>query len=96
MAVAIVLDFEGMTLEQYDQILKKMSLTSGGSAAPGALFHWITKTETGTRVTDVWETKAQFEKFAQEQIGPFSEEVGVPNPPSMTFYEVHSYLTTPN
>jgi len=91
--MGVVLDFEGATLEQYDQIIDKMGFTPGGRGGPGGLFHWVTRTDSGMRVTDVWETKEQFEKFAEEQIGPFSAEVGLPAPPTMTFYEVHNYLT---
>ena len=93
MAVAVVLEFDGATLEQYDQIVQRMGFTPGGPGAPGGIFHWVTKTDNGIRVTDVWETREQFERFAQEQIGPYSQEVGVSAPPQTTFYEVHNYLT---
>jgi hypothetical protein len=42
-----------------------MGLRSGGQH-PGALFHWATKSDSGVRVTDVWESNEQFERFAQE------------------------------
>lgn len=91
MAIAVVLDFEGATLDQYDEVLQKMGLTPQGKGGPGSLFHWVTKTDGGIRVTDVWQTKEQFEKFAQEQIGPITGDVGMPAP-SMTFFDVHNYL----
>jgi hypothetical protein len=50
-------------------------------------------TDSGLRVVDVWETKEQFEKFAQDQIGPFSHEAGIPAPPRMQFFDVHNYFT---
>jgi hypothetical protein len=92
MAVGVVLDFDGGTLGQYDQVIGKMGLTPRGATAPGGLFHWITKTDNGMRVTDVWETREQFEAFAQEQIGPFTQEVGL-SAPQITFYDVHNYMT---
>jgi hypothetical protein len=92
MAIAAVLDFEGATLDQYDQVVKKMGFSPQGKASPGLLFHWVTKTDGGVRVTDVWDTKEQFESFAQEKIGPISAEVGMPEP-SMSFLDVHNYLT---
>ena len=36
MAVAIVSEFEGATLDQYDQVIQKMGLTPGGEGAPHA------------------------------------------------------------
>lgn len=94
MAVAVQLDFPaGTTLEQYDQVIEKMGFTKGGKGAPGGLFHWVTKTDHGVRVVDVWQTREQFEKFASEQIGPLSQAAGIPGPPEIKFFEVHNYLT---
>jgi hypothetical protein len=43
--------------------------------------------------TDVWQSREQFEKFAQEEIGPRTQEVGFPGPPEITFHDVHNHLT---
>jgi hypothetical protein len=93
MAIGVVMDFNGATLAQYDQVIDKMHFTPGGPGAPGGIFHWCTATDSGIRVTDVWETREQFDAFAQDQIGPITAEAGVPQPPVLTFYEVHNYLT---
>lgn len=93
MAIAVQLDFPGATLQQYDQVIQKMGFRPGGPGAPGGLFHWVTKTDNGIRVTDVWESREQFERFSNEQIRPRTAEVGVPGPPQVTFFEVHNYLT---
>ncbi len=93
MAVAVILDFPGATLEQYDQVIERMGFSKGGVGPPEILFHWITKTEEGTRVVDVWETREAFERFAEEKIGPITKEVGVPGPPRTRFCDVYSYLT---
>jgi len=93
MAIAVQQDFPGATLAQYDQVVKKMGFHPGGPGAPGGLFHWVTKTDAGLRVVDVWESKDQFEKFAAAKIGPITAEVGIPHPSKVTFFEVHNYLT---
>lgn len=93
MAVGVVLEFDGATLEQYDQILEKMGYPPGGAGPPGGLFHWVTQTDGGIRVTDVWLDRETFERFAEEHIGPRSADVGLPSPPEITFFEVHNYLT---
>ena len=92
MAIAVQLDFSGSTLAQYDQVIQKMGFRPGGTGGPGGLFHWVTKTDDGIRVTDVWKSKEAFEKFSHEKIGPISQEVGVA-PPAIQFFEVHNYLT---
>jgi len=91
MAVAIEMNFKGATLEQYDQVIELMGLTSG-QAPPNAIFHWVAKTDEGIRVVDVWETKEAYEQFAQEQIGPYSQQAGVPGPPEVTYYDVHNII----
>jgi hypothetical protein len=68
-------------------------LSSRWAGASGGLFHWVTKTNDGIRVTDVWESREQFEKFSAEKVGPIAGEVGVPQPSKTTFFEVHNYLT---
>jgi hypothetical protein len=54
MAVAVVLEFPGATLKQYDEVIERMGFEPGGSGAPGGLFHWVTATDDGIRGTDVW------------------------------------------
>jgi hypothetical protein len=93
MAVAIDMKFHGATLEQYDKIIQLMGLKQGGPTPPGAISHFVIKTDDGIRVVDVWESKEVFEQFAQEQIGPYSREAGITEEPEMRFFEVHNYLT---
>jgi hypothetical protein len=93
MPVALTTEFAGATLEQYDQAIKSMGFTPGGPAGPGCLFHWVTATDDGIRVTDVWESREHYDKFEQETIIPKVQEVGFPNAPQTTFYDVHNHLT---
>jgi hypothetical protein len=92
MPVAIEMMFKGATLDQYDAIMEKMHLTPGGSTPPDAIFHWVAKTDEGMHVVDVWESREAFDRFAQEQIGPYSREVGIVDEPEIRFYDVHTYL----
>ena len=60
MVVAVQLDFRGATLEQYDEAMERMGLLSGGPSAREELFHWVTKTDDGFRIIDVWESREAF------------------------------------
>jgi hypothetical protein len=93
MPVAVVMEFKDGTLEQYDAVIERMGFEPGGAGAPGGLFHWVTQTDDGIRVTDVWESAEQFQQFADERIGPITQEVGVPGPPELSFHDLHNYLT---
>jgi hypothetical protein len=57
------------------------------------LFHWVTATDDGFRVVDVWQTREQFEQFAHDAIGPLAAAVGYTGEPEVTVHEVHNYLT---
>jgi hypothetical protein len=93
MPVAVIMEFENTSLEQYDQVVQRMGFSPGGAGAPGGLFHWVTPTNGGIRVTDVWESKEEYEQFAESKIGPLAAEAGIPGPPQVTYAEVHNYLT---
>ena len=93
MPVAVQLDFKGLTLDDYDRVVDLMGFEPGGRTPPGALFHWVTKTDDGTRVTDVWQDRETFERFAEEHIGPKMAEAGISSQPEITIHEVHNYMT---
>ena len=92
MAVAIEMNFKGATIDQYDQVVEKMGLTDG-STPPGAISHWVAKTDDGIRVVDVWETRDVFDRFAADQIGPYTREAGMNEEPEIRVYDVHNHLT---
>ena len=93
MAVAVEIKFPGATLEQYDQVLERMGLTPQGQGPPGAISHYVVKTDDGIRVVDVWESREVFERFAEEQIEPHTKAVGFEGEPEIQVHEVHNYLT---
>jgi hypothetical protein len=72
------MEFEGATLDQYDRVIELMGFEPGGSGAPGGLFHWVTTMDNGVQVTDVWESREQFERFAQQEIGPATQRPASP------------------
>jgi len=92
MAVAIEMNFKGATIDQYDEVVEKMGLTDG-STPPGAISHWVAKTDDGIRVVDVWETKDVFDRFAEDQMVPYTREAGMNEEPEIRVYDVHNHLT---
>ncbi|WP_346958279.1 hypothetical protein [uncultured Arthrobacter sp.] len=71
------MEFDGTTIEQYDEINKLMGLTPGGPGPDGSISHWATMTDRGLQVTDVWKSREQFDAFAQEKIMPLSVKAGI-------------------
>ena len=91
MAVAFEMRFTGASLEKYDEVMRRMGLDQGDRAPDGAVFHWVAQTDDGLVVVDVWESDEQFNEFAESQIGPHTQAVGIA-PPAVTRYEVHNTL----
>ena len=94
MAVVVQQKFTGATLDQYDEAAGKLGITAGGPhIKPGLLFHYVVATDGGVEITDIWTTREGFETFAQEEIAPVAQEVGISPPTSVEFFEVHNYNT---
>ena len=93
MTIAVIQDFDGATLDQYERVISKMGLTPGGAHSnPACLFHWVAKTDDGFRVVDVWTSREEFDAFLTAQVVPASLEAEFPSPPRNTFYDVHMYF----
>jgi hypothetical protein len=92
MPVAVEMIFTGVTLDDYDRVISEMGLTPGGATPPGAFFHWVTETDNGIRVVDVWESKERFEQFAEDEIGPGMSAAGVTVQPQTTFHNIHNHF----
>ena len=90
MAIARIFEGTGWTPAQYDALIEKLGF--GGDAAPGVLFHWVTKTADGMRATDVYDSRESADRLVQERIGPAAAELGLPLP-EITEEEVYAFLT---
>jgi hypothetical protein len=93
MSIAVQLDFQGATLEQYEQGLEITGLLPGGPGPRMQIFHCVVETAEGIRVIDVWESREAYEKFASTNIRPVAEAVGMPNPPRVQLFDVHNLFT---
>lgn len=78
MAVALVLDFPGGTMDQYNQVVERMHLD--GRMAPGGLLHVAGSYGGGLRVIDLWDDAEHFVRFRDEQIVPHTQALGLPAP----------------
>ncbi len=78
MAVALLIEFPGGTQEQYDKINYLLGLEKGTLNLPrGLIFHVAGPTERGWQIVDVWESRADFDRFLSEKLGAAVRAVGV-------------------
>lgn len=82
MAIAVVIDYEGASADQYDALVREMGIVGQpASAIAGLILHAAGPTAGGWRVVDVWESEEELERFRQDRLMPAAEKVpGIPRP----------------
>ena len=91
MAVGIRLKLDGGTAEQIDRL--NAAIDPDGNPPEGILFHASGPVEGGWGVLDFWESRAHFDAFAAERIGPAMATLGVPGgPPDIHEFPVHEHF----
>ncbi len=95
MAIGVILNFPGATIEQYDeasrglnngQPLRALSDWPGG----GCLSHVSGATPEGLRVVDVWESPEKFQAFG-EKLMPLVQQAGM-QPTEPIVFPVHNFV----
>src|ERR1700691_5504520 len=92
MPVGVRIDLPGATLEWYDEVVATAGFLPGGPLVTNALSHWVTKTDDGICIVEVWESREAFRDNAKTRTGPLLDEVGIPDTPVIEFFEIHNYL----
>ena len=74
MTVGIRIKLAGVTGEQFDQL--QAVLDPDANPPDGLVFHASGPVEDGWGVLDFWESRAHFDRFAAERIGPALAAIG--------------------
>ncbi len=91
MAIAAVIDLDGVTAERHDALVEAMGLTDQpASAVVGLIFHATGPTPTGWRLIDVWESEDDAARFWAERVVPAAARVGGLPQPRIEIFPVHT------
>jgi quinol monooxygenase YgiN len=90
MAFGITFDIPGMMVEQYNRLVPRLNAMTKGQ--PGFLVHISGPTETGYRVTEVWESQADQQRFSTDHVAPIFQEERVP-PATVQTFSVENIVT---
>jgi hypothetical protein len=97
MAQAVIWEFDGVDRSHYDAVNDKLGIDPEGEAAPwpaGLIVHTgATKDGGGFVVFEVWESQADQERFLNDRLMPALQEVGVPQPTRVEWFDVAAYAT---
>ena len=89
----MLFEVDGLTTDQYDQMAARMPAHNGQSEGPWVV-HTAAVKEGGIVVVDLWESAEAFGKFAEEQIAPAGQEVGM-GPAEPRIVPVHAVIAGP-
>lgn len=94
-AFGIVHRFEGGTKQQYDTTVKAVHPGEGKQLPAGQTYHAAGPTDDGFAVVAIWDSKAAYEKFRDETLGPTLANLdgGLPGPPVETTFDVHNEVS---
>ena len=86
MAAAVILEFEGVTLKEYEAVNNVLGIdmnTGTGAWPDGLVSHSAGLNDDGHLVVmEVWDTPARQAKFMEERLGEALGKGGVTGPPS--------------
>jgi hypothetical protein len=85
MAVELMMDFEQMSLADYDKVCAAINFPTDWP--DGLIAHAAQEVDGHLRVTDVWENRAHFDDFIEESLAAAMPPGGAP--PEV--HEVHLY-----
>jgi hypothetical protein len=89
MAIAFLMEFPGVTQEQYDAVMTDLELQG---MPDGGIAHLAAPMDGGWRVLDVWESKEHFDRFYDAALRGALEKNGVPQPDPKVG-ELHNVMT---
>jgi len=86
MTVGIRIKLAGINQDQFDQI--RASVDPDNNPPDGLLYHASGPIDGGWGVIDFWASREQFDRFAQERIGP---AVAAVDPPATTAPDIKEF-----
>ena len=73
MAVGMLQELQGVTLDRYQQISETMGVEQ--NPPDGLIVHTAGEVEGGMRVFDIWESREAIDRFTEERLMPAVQQV---------------------
>jgi hypothetical protein len=91
MAIMMILDWPGATIEQYEAVRKDVNFETDQPA--GLLYHVIASDANGLRIVDTWESAEQFQSFMEGRILPAVQKAGITAEPRFEVLPAHNIFS---
>jgi hypothetical protein len=93
MAIMMIMTWEGVSLEQYDEAKRIVNWEEDFAA--GGVLHVTAHDGNGLRITDVWDSAEAFQAFVNDRLMPGVAGLGLPGQPSVEMFPLHDMLVVP-
>jgi len=91
MAVGLRIKLAGVSVEQFDRL--DAAVNAREDHPDGLIFSASGPIDAGWEVIDFWDSRAHFDRFAQERIGPAVQAAGLTVQPEIHEFPIHEYVT---
>lgn len=91
MAVAMFMSWDGVTLQQYDEVRRLTNFEADPPA--GGVFHSASHDGTALRVFDVWATPEAFQAFADTRLMAAVQQLGITTEPKVEILPQYNVFT---
>ena len=78
MAVLMMLELPGATIEQYERTNEILGIAGDEDAPDGLISHAVGPTDDGILIADVWDSPESLQRFFEEGAGQAMQEAGAP------------------
>ena len=91
MAILMLLELDGVTVGQYDQVNEALRIEGGDDAPDGLISHAAAVTDRGLLIADVWDSEESLHQF-DERLGAALAAAGVEPGGAPRIHEVHNFI----
>jgi hypothetical protein len=88
MTVVSTLDVTDLTASEYRTVMDELGVEHRPEG--GIYLHLTTPTDFGYRVVEIWDEKANFDRFVEHRLVPANEAVGVDRATEITVRPLHN------
>jgi hypothetical protein len=88
MQTVMLMRWHGVTVDQYEEA--RSLINWEGDVPDGAVLHIAGFDGDDLRVTDVWESPEQFQRFVDERLMPGVKEIGIEGEPEVRLYPMQA------
>lgn len=88
MAIMACMKWSGVSREQYDAL--RTTVNWEGSPPTGGVFHVAGFDAGGLRITDVWESAEDLERFVSQRLMPGVARAGIEGQPDVEVMDAHA------